>query len=206
MPAATVDFKRELRDLYLPGRRPGLVDVPEMGFIMVDGTGDPNSAPAYRHAIEALYAVAYTVKFDEKRRPGGLDFRVMPLEGLWWSSDPEAFSSSDKSRWSWTAMIMQPDAVDREAVEAAIRAAGAKRPLPALELLRFERYAEGAAAQVMYLGPYSDEGPTIAALHAFIADQAYVPAGKHHEIYLGDPRRTAPEKLRTVIRQPVARA
>jgi hypothetical protein len=204
MAATKVDFKRELRDLYRPARYPALVDVPELGFVMVDGHGDPNTTAAYREAIEALYAVAYTVKFAVKRMSAGIDFAVMPLESLWWSAGRTAFSASEKSRWSWTAMIMQPEPVTAEIVRDATHQVGAKKPLAALELLRYERFLEGTAAQVMHVGPYSDEGSTIAALHAFIANHGYTAAGKHHEIYLGDPRRTAPERLRTVIRQPVA--
>ncbi len=204
MPATKIDLKRELRELYLPGRTPSLVDVPEMGFLMIDGQGDPNTAAAYRQAIEALYAVAYTVKFALKGMPGGIDFGVMPLEGLWWTDEASGFESADRSAWKWTAMIMQPDAVTPEIVVQARRQAAAKRSLPALDLLRHERFAEGVAAQVMYVGPYKDEGPVIRALHAYIAEQGYTLVGKHHEIYLGDPRRSAPEKLRTVIRQPIA--
>ncbi len=206
MPATKIDFKRELRELYAPGRRPVVVDVPEMAFVMIDGHGDPNTADSYREAIEALYAVSYTVKFAVKRGPAEIDFGVMPLEGLWWSEDPTVFSTGDKSAWNWTAMIMQPEPVTAEIVEEARHQAAAKKSLPALEKLRYERFAEGSAAQVMYVGPYKDEGPTIAALHAFIAEQGGTLTGKHHEIYLGDPRRAAPEKLKTVIRQPLARA
>ncbi len=197
--------KHELRDLYLPGRAPHMVEVPEMGFLMVDGCGDPNTASSYRQAIEALYAVAYTVKFAAKRMPNGLDFTVMPLESLWWSGEDDRFPTEPKSEWSWTAMIMQPEPVTLGIVRDAVLAVGARKSLSALELVRYERFAEGRAAQVMHVGPYGEEGPTIATLHAFIAEQGYVPVGKHHEIYLGDPRRTAPERLRTVIRQPVAR-
>ena len=206
MPTTKIDFKRELRELYAPGRTPVLVEVPEMAFVMIDGHGDPNTADSYREAIEALYTVSYTVKFALKRGPAEIDFGVMPLEGLWWSADPTVFSTGDKAEWSWTAMIMQPEPVTAEIVEEARHQAAAKKSLPALELLRYERFDEGPAAQVMYVGPYKDEGPTIAALHAFIAEQGCTLTGKHHEIYLGDPRRAAPEKLKTVIRQPVARA
>jgi hypothetical protein len=171
---------------------------------MIDGEGDPGTAPAYREAIEALYAVAYTVKFAAKRVPDGIDFMVMPLEGLWWSLDPNAFRTGDKREWRWTAMIMQPDPVSEELVAEAVGTAASRKSLPALERLRYERFTEGTAAQVMYLGSYSEEGPTIVGLHAFIAEQGYVLSGKHHEIYLGDPRRTAPERLKTVLRQPVA--
>lgn len=203
MPTTKVDFKRELRDLYLPGRRPGIVEVPEMAFVMVDGHGDPNTAASYREALEALYTVSYAVKFAVKRMPAGVDFGVMPLEGLWWSPDAASFDAENKSAWFWTAMIMQPPPVTAEIVEAARREAVAKSSLPALEQLRYERFSEGTAAQVMHIGPYAAEAPTIEALHAFITEQGYRPAGKHHEIYLGDPRRSAPEKLRTVLRHPV---
>jgi hypothetical protein len=206
VPTTKIDFKRELRELYAPGRKPVLVDVPGMAFVMIDGHGDPNTADSYRQAIEALYSVSYTVKFAVKRGPAAIDFRVMPLEGLWWAEDPTVFSTGDKSEWNWTAMIMQPEPVTAELVAEARHQAAAKKSLPALDLMRYERFAEGTAAQVMYVGPYKDEGPTIAALHAFIAEQGGTLTGKHHEIYLGDPRRSAPEKLKTVIRQPLARA
>lgn len=202
-PSRKLDLKRELRHLYAPGREPSLVEVPELSFLMIDGQDDPNTSPEYQQAIEALYSVAYTAKFTLKRAPDGLDFAVMPLESLWWAPGAESFAMASKSEWRWTAMIVQPDAVTPELFEQAREAASAKRALPALELMRLERYAEGAAAQVMYVGPYSEEGPTIERLHAFIAEQGCAPAGKHHEIYLGDPRRSAPEKLKTVIRQPV---
>jgi hypothetical protein len=199
-----IDFKRELRELYMPGRQASLVEVPDMAFLMIDGRGDPNTAASYREAIEALYAVAYTVKFTVKRLPsGGIDFTVMPLESLWWSGATTTVNLQDKSGWRWTAMIMQPDPVTYEIAEQARFQVSRKKPLPALKLLRYERFAEGTAAQVMHFGPYSDEGPTIRALHQFIAEQHYNLAGKHHEIYLSDPRRSAPDKLRTVVRQPV---
>ena len=204
MPTTKIDFKRELGHLYTPGRTPSLVNVPEMAFLMIDGHGDPNTAESYRQAIEALYAVAYAVKFAAKRKPDGVDFAVMPLESLWWSDDLEDFAAGKKSNWSWTAMIMQPEPVTAETVEEARHELAAKRSLPALGLLRYEHFDEGPAAQVMHIGPYRDEGPIIRALHAFIDEQGFAAVGKHHEIYLGDPRRSAPEKLRTVIRQPIA--
>lgn len=204
MSVTKTDFKRELGHLYLPGPTPSLVDVPDLGFVMIDGHGNPNTGGSYREAIEALYSVAYTVKFTVKRMAGGVDFAVMPLESLWWSSEDPQLPRAGKELWSWTAMIMQPEPVDAEIVQEACRELAVKKRLPALELLRYERFAEGPAAQLMYRGPYKDEGPTIEALHAFIAEQGLVPSGRHHEIYLGDPRRSAPEKLRTVIRQPVA--
>lgn len=203
MPTTKVDFKRELRELYGAPREPVLIDVPELAFLMIDGRGDPNTAPEYQQAIEALYSVAYTLKFSLKRSPEPFDYAVMPLEGLWWAPDPSSFSGGDRESWEWTAMIMQPDRVSEELVQGALEEATAKRPLPAAGKLRLERFEEGRSAQVMHLGPYSEEGPTIARLHAFIAEQGLELRGKHHEIYLGDPRRTAPERLRTIVRQPV---
>jgi hypothetical protein len=207
MPATKIDFKRELREFYAPGGEPELVDVPELQFAMIDGHGDPNVAPEYRDAVQALYAVAYAARFALKRAPDGLDYGVMPLEGLWWVPDMSAFTIEDKSAWDWTAMIMQPEQVSAEVFQAARAAAANKKPsLEALRRVRLERFAEGPAAQLLYRGAYADEGPTIRRLHAFIAEQGYERAGKHHEIYLGDPGRTAPEKLKTIIRQPVAAA
>jgi hypothetical protein len=161
-----------------------LVDVPELQFAMIDGHGDPNVAPEYRGAMQALCAVAYAVRFALKRAPVGLDFGVMPLESLWWVPDMAAFTIDDKSNWDWTAMIMQPDQVTQETFDAA-RATAAKKKssLEAIERVRLERFTEGRAAQVLHIGPYAAEGPTIARLHAFIADQGYERAGKHHEIY-----------------------
>jgi hypothetical protein len=206
MSATKVDFKRQMRELYSPGREPALVDVPELAFIMLDGHGDPNTSPEYSRAIEALYTIAYTAKFALKRAPDGIDYGVMPLEGLWWAADMAAFTTAEKSAWDWTMMIMQPDELTEEAFESARAQAAEKKPLQEIGRVRLERFAEGRAAQVLHVGPYAAEGPTIERLHAYIAEQGCVRAGKHHEIYLGDPRRSAPEKLRTVVRQPVAPA
>lgn len=198
-----IDFKKELKHLYRPSAKKfSIVDVPAMQFLMIDGQGDPNTAQAYTDAIEALYAVAYTLKFASKKHLMR-DFTVMPLEGLWWVEDMSDFSAQDKDAWLWTAMIMQPDWIDGTMAEAAKEIAGGKKNLPALCKLRFESNTEGLAAQILYIGPYADEGPTIARLHAFIAENGYQPTGKHHEIYLSDPRRAAPDKLKTVIRQPM---
>ena len=196
----------ESRALYGPPvGRPVVVNVPEMAFLMIDGEGDPNTARQYQDALEALFSASYTLRFAVKKSCG-FEYRVSPLEGLWWSDDPNDFQAGRKSNWRWTAMIRQPDEVTREEVDAAIAAAGVRKPLPALSWIRFGRFNEGECAQVMYMGPYSAEGPAIKRLHEFIAASGYRLAGKHHEIYLGDPRRAAPEKLRTVIRQPVAPA
>jgi hypothetical protein len=198
-----VDFKKMLKHLYLPSAKHfAVADVPEMQFLMIDGQGDPNTALAYHQALEALYAVSYGLKFMSKRELAR-DYTVMALEGLWWTPDMAGFSMEDKGAWHWTMMMMQPDWITGDMAQAAVAEAGGKKDLPALARMRFEPYHEGLSVQIMHIGPYDAEGPTIARMHQFIAENGYQPAGKHHEIYLGDPRRTAPEKLKTVLRQPV---
>ena len=196
------DFKKELKHLYGPSKKEfSVVDVPPMNFLMIDGHGDPNGNPAFQEGMEALYGMAYTIKFALK--PQGIEYVVPPSEGLWWMEDMSEFSQETKDRWQWTLMIMQPDEVTREIVDAAQGELARKKDPPALSRLRYERYHEGLSVQIMYLGAYADEDPTIARMHEFIRENGYDFNGKHHEIYLGDPRRTAPEKLKTVIRQPV---
>lgn len=203
---AKIDYRRELKELYAPPKdAPVIVDVPEMTFLMVDGSGDPNTAEAYRQAVEALFAVSYAIKFAVKQGRR-VDYGVMPLEGLWWVEDMSTFTVDDKSAWSWTAMSMQPVEIDEGLVREAVSSAVGKKALPAAARLRLERFREGAAAQVMHIGPYAEEKPTIDRLHSFIAGEGYQRTGKHHEIYLTDARRTAPEKLKTIIRQPIAPA
>jgi hypothetical protein len=181
---AKIDFKKELKHLYSSSAKEVVaVDVPAMNFLMVDGEGDPNTAQQYREA--------------------GVDYGVMPLEGLWWVDDMAKFSTERKDEWKWTSMIMQPKYVTAKHVNTAIEAVHKKRTLPALSKLRFENFHEGAAAQIMHIGPYSAEGPNIAKIHAFIRNSGHALSGKHHEIYLNDARRAAPEKLKTILRQPM---
>ena len=196
------DVEREVAGLLRATRTPRLVDVPELAFLMVDGRGDPNTAPAYRYALETLYPLAYALKFAVAKA-GGPTHKVGPLEGLWWAPDLRVFEAADRAAWEWTMMIRQPGTVTADLVQRVTAEVGAQKPLPALDLVRFAPFTEGRAAQVLHVGPYAAEGPTIAALHAFVAAQGLRLAGKHHEIYLGDPRRSAPERLRTIIRQPV---
>jgi len=200
-----VDFKKELKNLYRPSAKQfEVVDVSPMNFLMIDGHGDPNTAQAYQEAVEALYAVAYKIKFMSKNEQGK-DYVVPPMEGLWWAGDMAVFTTGDKSAWDWTMMIMQPEWVTREMFEAALKQVE-KKNLPALSKLRMETYHEGLAVQILHIGSYDDEAPTIARMHVFAAENGYDLAGKHHEIYLGDPRKVAPEKLKTVLRQPVRKA
>ncbi len=205
MPTATA-VPDAARRLYKATRKPELIDVPELGFLMIDGTGDPATAPAYWEAIEALYSLSYRLRFA-LRDAVGLEYRVGPLEGLWWADDMRTFEAGDRSDWHWTAMIVQPDAVTAALVDDARAQAARRRRLPGLDRARLERYREGPSAQVLHVGPYADEGRTIAVLHAFIRERGLDFDGRvqrHHEIYLGDPRRTAPERLRTIVRQPLA--
>ena len=202
------DLVKQLKPLYAPSpRHPAIVDVPELAFLMIDGRGDPGNSEAYQDALGALYGIAYTLKSTLKRSDPERDFKVAPLEGLWWA-DAEAPSmaelQADRDAWNWTMMIAVPDAVTAAELTAAVGAAARRRPLPAAGSVRLGRTAEGLAAQIMHVGPYSAEAPTIERLHAFVDAEGYELRGRHHEIYLGDPRRTAPERLKTVIRHPVS--
>jgi hypothetical protein len=196
------DFKKELKHLYQPSYKEfSVVEVPPMNFLMIDGHGDPNNNPDFQGGMDALYGMAYTIKFALK--PQGIEFVVPPSEALWWMEDMSEFSLETKDRWDWTMMIMQPDEVTEEIVEEAHLELACKKDPPALSKLRYERYDEGLSVQILYFGAYADEGPTIARMHDYIHDNGYERYGKHHEIYLSDPRRTAPERLKTVIRQPI---
>ena len=200
-----LDLKKELKHLYRPSaKKAETVDVPMMSFLMIDGEGNPNTSPDYQAAVEALYGTAYTLKFACKKQLGR-DFTVMPLQGLWWgiSMHGGVLSEADKDQFEWTMMIMQPDFVTDEMVTAAVEEVERKKGLPALANLRFEPFAEGLAVQILHVGPYDAEGPTIERLHSYAESQGYRLSGKHHEIYLSDPRRAAPEKLKTIIRHPV---
>lgn len=199
------DVKKERRDLY--GGRAGrfdLVDVPELRFLMADGRGDPNIADDYRRAVEALYATAYTIRSTARSELGRVH-TVGPLEGLWYADDLQVFTSRNKNAWSWTMMIWQPDWITPDMAASALDTVGSKK-LPGVgELVRFGTIEEGPAVQTLHVGPYDDEGPTIAHMHEQeIPGYDAVPTGHHHEIYLSDPRRTAPDKLKTILRQPVA--
>ncbi len=197
-----IDYKKQLKQFYAASvNKIVSLDVPTLPYLMVDGRGDPNTAPAFAAAVEVLFAVAYTIKFSVKKSALAMDYAVMPLEGLWWVDDMANFSYADKSDWQWTAMILQPPFITADNVAAAIRAVGQKKSLAALDNVRFDTYTAGCCAQTLHIGPFSEEGPTIAKVHAFIAESGQIRVGKHHEIYLSDPRRTTPDKWKTIIRQ-----
>ena len=201
---SSVDLKKLYREHYTARvGKPALVEVPPRPFLMIDGQGDPNTSQEYADALAALYPIAYGIRAVIKRETGD-GYTVMPLEGLWWADDMATFSVEDKSNWKWTMMICQPAAATAEMAAAVIPEAIAKKGLASGDRVRFAVYDEGRAAQVLHVGPYADEEPTIELLHRFIEDEGLERSGLHHEIYLGDPRRTDPAKLKTIIRQPVA--
>ena len=198
------DVKKQLGFYNAKKNKPEWVDLPALHYLMIDGKGNPNTSKDFQDAIEALYSVSYTLKFMIKKGPAGIDYGVMPLEALWWADDMNDFMTANKDNWFWTAMILQPDFITEAMVAEATKLAGARKEIHALDKLRFGAFKEGKCAQVLYTGPYADEGPTIQSLHEFIRADGHELKGKHHEIYLNDMRRTAPDKLKTIIRQPVA--
>lgn len=199
-----IDFKKEFKDLYRPSpKKVEIVQVPRWNYLMVDGEGNPNTSAAFQEAIDALYPLAYALKFMIKKGEVGIDYGVMPLEGLWWADDMASFSIDDKDSWKWTLMIMQPEFITPELVDEAREQVRAKKDPAALSRVRFAHFTEGRAAQIMHLGPFEDEGPTIEKVHAFIEKSGSRRRGKHHEIYLSDIRRAAPQKWKTIIRQPM---
>lgn len=206
---AKLDLKKQYKHLYLPtAKKVTLVEVPVFQFVMVDGKMEPDETPetstAFHQAMQALYGMAYTLKFNSKlREENPKDFTVMALEGLWWvESGP--FDPQHREPWFWTMMIMQPDHIDRDMVEAALNQVREKQDNPAVDRVHFERFEEGPAIQIMHVGPYAEEARSLAKMEAFAAEMGYTYRGKHHEIYIGDPRRAKPENLKTVLRQPVA--
>jgi hypothetical protein len=195
------DVKKELKDLYAPRNTDwALVDVAPQGFLAIEGEGDPNTAQAYQDAVAALYSVAYTIKFAGQERP----FVVAPLEGLWWADDPSVFAAGDKAAWKWTMLIGLPPWITEEQVQESKRKASAKKKLAAIDQVRLTQLDEGVSAQLLHIGSYADEAPKLAALHGeYLAANGLELNGHHHEIYLSDPRRTEPAKLKTILRQPV---
>ncbi|MFC4223468.1 GyrI-like domain-containing protein [Lysinibacter cavernae] len=201
---AKIDLKKELKRYFsAPAKDFELVELGPVAYLMIDGEGNPNTAPAYISAVEALYAASFTIKFASKKLLGR-DYVVAPLEGLWTADDPASFTKGAKDDWRWTMMIMQPDWITADLAAEGIAAAKAKKKLDALDQLRFETLTEGLCAQILHTGSYDDEAPTLDRLHnEFMPANGLTFNGLHHEVYLGDPRKVAPEKLKTVLRQPV---
>ena len=197
------DHRKTLTTLYhATVKKVAEIDVPAMNYLMVDGASAPGSEE-FIEAIEALYPLAYTLKFMVKKGPLALDYRVLPLEGLWWAEDMSAFIEPNrKDEWQWTLMIMQPDFITEDMVATARAEVATKKAPVALDKLRFERFTEGPCVQALHKGPFDEEGPTIEKLHQHIRGTGRNLHGKHHEIYLSDMRRTAPANLKTILRQP----
>jgi hypothetical protein len=198
-----MDYKKVLSELYqASAKEVREVLVPPLSYLMIDGSGDPNTAPEYAQAVEALFSVSYTAKFALKKSNPELDYAVMPLEGLWWADDFSVFQSGDRQQWQWTMMILQPPLIDAEKIESAINAVRSKKSLPTLEKLRFQQFTEGRCAQTLHIGPFTEEGPTLQRVHDYIETRS-TKRGKHHEIYLSDVRRADPQKWKTILRQPM---
>ncbi len=198
-----LDLRKELKQFYTAKKKLAIIDVPPGKFLTIIGRGEPGGS-TYQAALNALYGLSYTLKF--KCKADGRDFTVMTLEGLWWFDDESVFSLDDappRGDWNWKSMIRQPDFITEEMLEEIRPQVREKRDLPEVDEVKLEAFHEGLSAQIMHVGPYSEEGPTIERLRAFIAENGYRMWGLHHEIYLSDPRRTAPERWRTIIRQPI---
>lgn len=199
-----IDHKREFKELYgASAKAISIVQAPPLNFLMIDGMGNPNISQGFQQAVEALFTLSYTLKFTARKGPTGVDYTVMPLEGLWWMDDMSRFSMDRKDEWKWTLMIMQPGVVTKDLLTDGAKQVEKKKRLPALQQVRFEALHEGRCAQVLHVGPYEEVPPTIQRLHDFVLGQGFRLRGKHHEIYLSDPRKTAPEKLKTILRHPI---
>ena len=203
-----LDLKKKYKEFY-SGKPEEVVNVivPKFQYLMIDGSGYPGISQEYQEAMETLFPLSYSIKFLMKKK--GQDYTVMPLEGLWWADDMDIFTLMDDSRkdeWKWTSLIHQPEFVTQKDVDQAIKDLREKnKPLPSIKKLHFESLKESTSAQILHIGPFSEEGPNIQKLHSFIQEQGGEFDGhiqKHHEIYLSDMRRTTPEKLKTIIRQP----
>lgn len=205
--ADKVDFKKEIAAYRARQGRFEVVEVPDLRYLMIDGHGDPNSDPGFGHATEALYPLAYKLKFASKRELGR-DYVVMPLEGLWWADEMDAFTAArDKSRWDWTLMIMVPDWIEEDLFAAVVEQVAAGDRPRRLYDVRLETLSEGRCVQTLHIGSYDDEAGVLARMHhEFVPENGLRMVGRHHEIYLGDARKVAPAKLRTILRQPVAAA
>jgi hypothetical protein len=205
----TLDLRKEWKHLYQPpAKEVVVVDVPEFPFLMLDGQieagAEPGTSPGFQAAFQALYGVSFTLKFASKRRAEDpIDYKVMAMEGLWWTESGE-FDIERQDDWQYTLLMLQPDHITPDMVADAIDQVRQKHDNPALDMLRFEPFHEGLAMQIMHIGAYADEPRTVAKMKAFARENGYRLRGKHHEIYLGDPRRAKPERLKTVLRQPIA--
>lgn len=199
------DFKIKFKNEYTASQKEAkLLEMPKLNYLALQGVGNPATSPMYQEAIESLYAIAYTIKFKLKKEKG-IDFGVMPLETLWWLPEGEVrMEEANKSNWCWESLIMQPEFIDEQMVREAIEEVSRKRNLTLAKEVSFKTLEEGIVMQIMHKGPYDKEQEQVALLHQSIQEKGYTPIGLHHEIYLNDPRRTLPENLKTIIRQPIS--
>jgi hypothetical protein len=198
-----LDLLKQLKDLYsAPLNQVVFKTIPALNYLMIDGQGDPNTSPQYKDAVQALYSVAYTLKFQIKKGQIAIDYSVMPLEGLWWVDDMKLFTVENKKVWKWTMMILQPEMVNEDLVKNALDEVVEKKGLPSAGKVRFETLFENDVVQLFHKGPYSAEAENIQKLHQAIKEKGFSRSGKHHEIYLNSPLKTAPENLKTILRQP----
>lgn len=201
------DFKKLFKAFYSPKPgKPEIVTMPPMQFLTVSGQGDPNTEQSFQDAIAALYGTVYGLKFTRKKEGIGPDFSVGALEGIWWTKTGKIFEKGQPADWLWTIMIWLPDYIAADDVEKQLEVLKTKKSNPALDKVKLGKMKEGQSVQIMHIGPYDTEQPDVDFMHQYAKEHGYVPSGKHHEIYLGDPRRTAPEKLRTILRHPVTLA
>lgn len=202
-----IDHTKEFSYLYKqPKNKVSLVEVPQMQFLRIDGEKDPNQNPDYSDAVSALYSIAYKIKFAVKKGPLAIDYKVMPLEGLWWADDMGEFTLHDRTNWKWTMMIMQPDFITLDIFNDALVQVKTKKAIPKLDNVRFAPFTEGLCMQIFHQGPYGEgERETIQQLHNHISKEGFRLHGRHHEIYFNSPQKTASENLKTIIRQPVRR-
>jgi len=199
-----IDYKKVLKQLYKPSAKiVESIKIPKMNYLMVDGEGKPGNQD-FQESVEALYGLSYSLKFMIKKGASQIDYGVMPLEGLWWSDDMSTFSVDDKESWKWTLMIMQPKHITKKLVVEATSQLKLKKNPIALPKLRFKDFNEGQVAQILHIGPFSEEGPTVDKVHSFIAESNKQRTGKHHEIYLSDIRKADPKNWKTIIRQPMS--
>jgi hypothetical protein len=206
-----IDLKKELKHLYLPSAKEvTLVDVPEFKFAMVDGvipaSVPPGESPEFTNALDMLYGISYGLKFKSKLRDENpIDYTVMALEGLWWVKSG-VFDFGKIEPWFFTALILQPDHISQDMFNEAAEELSKKKPELPFGKLRLEGFQEGRCIQIMHIGPYAEEPRTLAKMETFMEENGYKIRGKHHEIYIGDPRRAKPERLKTVLRHPVIKA
>lgn len=202
-----IDYRKEYHEFYAPPRdHAEEITVPPLNFAMIDGVGaaeGPAKSPEFQDAIAALYGITYTLKIGRKKAGIEPDYTIGPLEGLWWMDDGSEFDMNRPDKWRWTLMIFQPEFIGQKEFQQAVEQLMARKPSPALNKLRLERFDEGKVVQIMHIGPYATEEQTIKKLEDYVTERGYTFRGEHHEIYFGDPRRTKPEKLKTVLRHPI---